>query len=279
MSPRFPSLFPRWTSAMKKLTAFVCFLSFVIFADGVSAQVVIRQAGGGGVPIMTSQVGGFGGSYIPDDLGTMLALPQIATELKLTSSQQEELQKIRQQSQEAMQKMWQEMRQPAGEGAIRQFDAATWQKTQAAQQKARKEADENALAVLDDKQKNRLKEIRVQIALRNRGVTSLGAGGGVFGDAINLTDDQKKKQQEIQQELQRMMAELKEEMEQEALDEVLTDSQLATLKKLRGEYYVIKRPDYSGIYGRNQTPAGRLKQGAQKLLDDVKKDFEDKKAK
>lgn len=179
--------------------------------------------------------------------------------------------------------MWQEMRQPAGEGGIRQFDAATWQKTQAAQQKARKEADENALAVLDDKQKNRLKEIRVQIALRNRGVTSLGAGGGAFGDAINLTDEQKKKlqekQQEIQQELQRIMAELKEEMEQEALDEVLTDSQLATLKKLRGEHYEIKRPDYSRIYGRNQTPAGRLKQGAQKILDDVKKDFEDKKTK
>jgi hypothetical protein len=147
----------------------------------------------------------------------------------------------------------------------------------------RKEADKNALAVLDDKQKNRLKESRIQIALRNRGVTSVGAGGGVFGDAINLTAEQKKKlqekQREIQQELQRMMAELKEKMEQEALDEVLTESQLATLKKLRGEHYEIKRPDYSGVYRRNQAPAGRLQQGAQKLLDDVKKDFEDTKTK
>lgn len=88
MGPRFPSPFPHWTSAMKMLSTFFCFLSFVIFADGVSAQVVIRQAGGGGVPFVTSQVGGFGGSYIPDDLGTMLTLPQFVAELKLTSSQQ-----------------------------------------------------------------------------------------------------------------------------------------------------------------------------------------------
>jgi hypothetical protein len=191
MSPRFPSPLPQQASAMKTLTAFVCFLTLAIFADGVSAQVVIRQAGGGGVPIMTSRFGGLGGNYVPDDLGTMLALPQFVAELKLTSSQQKQLRKIRQQSQEAMQKMWQEMRQPAGEGGSRQFNAGAWQKTQAAQQKARKEADKNALAVLDDKQKNRLKEIRVQIALRNRGVTSVGAGGGAFGDAINLTDEQK----------------------------------------------------------------------------------------
>jgi hypothetical protein len=73
------------------------------------------------------------------------------------------------------------------------------------------------------------------------------------------------------------MAELKEEMEQEALDEVLTDTQLATLKKLRGEHYEIKRPDYSKIYGRNQGAAGTLRQGVKKILNDVKKDFEDKK--
>lgn len=229
---------------------------------------------------MMSRAGGYGGGiYLPEDVTQMLSLPQFVEELKLTSGQQKELLEVRRKSQEALQKMWKEMR-PAGTGTIRQFDATAWQKTRAAQQKARDEAEKNALAILNDEQKNRLKEIRVQVALRNRGVTSLGSGGA-FGDEIKLTDEQKKKlqakQREIQQELQRMMAELKEEMEQEALDEVLTDSQLETLKKIRGEHYEIKRPDYSRIYGRPQTPTGRLKQGAKKLLEDVKKDFEDKK--
>jgi hypothetical protein len=267
---------------MKTLTAFACFLIFVTSTEFALAQVLIRQAGGGATPIMTSRIAGYGGAtYVPEDVTQMLSLPQFAKELQLTDSQQKELLKIRQKSQEATQKMWQEMRQPAGNGGVRQFDAATWQKTRDAQQKARENAEKSTLAVLNGEQKDRLKQIRVQLALRNRGVTSLGASGGVFGDAINLTDEQKKKlqekQREIRQELQKMMAELKEEMEQEALDEVLTDSQLATLKKLRGDHYEIKRPDYSKIYGRPQTPAGRLQQGAKKLIDDVKKDFEDRK--
>ncbi len=72
------------------------------------------------------------------------------------------------------------------------------------------------------------------------------------------------------------MAELKTEMEQEALDEVLTDTQLATLKKLRGEHYEVKRPDYSKLYGRRAS-GGPIQQGAKRLLDNIKKDFEDKK--
>jgi hypothetical protein len=191
---------------MKVLTSFFLLLASLISADAVFAQVLFTQAGGGGTPIMTTRVGGFGGgTYVPEDVTQMLSLPQFVKELKLTTSQQKQLQEVRQKAQESMQKMWQEMRQPAGAGGVRQFDAAAWQKTRAAQQEARDDAEKNALAVLNGEQKNRLKEIRVQIALRNRGVTSLGGRGGAFGDAIKLTDEQKKKLQakqgEIQQEL------------------------------------------------------------------------------
>lgn len=271
---------------MKKL-AIVCLFAGVtsLLAQSASAQeIIVSQAGGGGTQFLTQRLAGYGGgTYIPEDLSTMLALPQFVEELKITESQQEELAKVRVESQKAIAEAWNAARQPqggeGGRGGIRQFNAATWQKAREAQKKARAEAEKNVLAVLTDNQKTRLKEIRVQLALKNRGVTSLSVSGGVFGEAINLTDDQKKKlsekQREIQQELRKIMAELKAEMEQEALDEVLTDSQLETLKKLRGEHYEVKRPDYSKIYG--QRSRGPIQQGAKRLLDNIKKDFEDKK--
>ena len=272
---------------MKKL-AIVCLFAAAtsLPAQSVSAQeIIVSQAGGGGTQFLTQRLAGYsGGTYIPEDLSTMLALPQFVEELNITESQQEELAKVRVESQKAIAEAWNAARQPqkggeGGRGGIRQFNAATWQKAREAQQKARADAEKNVLAVLTDKQKTRLKEIRVQLALKNRGVTSLSVSGGVFGEAINLTDDQKKKlsekQREIQQELRKIMAELKAEMEQEALDEVLTDTQLETLKKIRGEHYEVKRPDYSKIYG--QRSRGPIQQGAKRLLDNIKKDFEDKK--
>lgn len=254
---------------MKKL-AIVCLFAGVnsLLAQSLSAQkIVVPQAGGGGAAFFTQGFARYSeGTYIFEDINMMLTLPQFVEELKITESQQEELAKVRAESQKAIAQAWSAAR---GRVGIRQFNVATWQK-------ARAEAEKNALAVLTNQQKTRLKEIRVQLALKNRGVTSLSISGGVFEDEINLTDNQKRKlsekQQEIQQELRKIMAELKAEMQQEALGEVLTDSQMKTLKKLRGEHYEVKRPDYSKIY--RQRSRSPIQQGAKRLLDNIKKDFE-----
>ena len=171
---------------MKKL-AIVCLFAGVtsLLAQYLSAQkIAVPQAGGGGAPFFFQGFAGYSdGTYIFEDLNMMLALPQFVEELKITESQQEELAKLRSESQKAIAQAWNAARGRAG---IRQFNVATWQK-------ARAEAEKNALAVLTDQQKTRLKEIRVQLALKNRGITSLSISGGVFEDGINLTDDQKKK--------------------------------------------------------------------------------------
>lgn len=266
---------------------FTGLLAGLLHQSTLAQEIAITRAGGaGGTRFLTQRVGGFaGGAYIPDDLSTMLALPQFVEELKIKETQQKELAKVREDSQKAIAEAWNSARKSqaggaAGQGGVRQFNAATWQKTRGLQQKAREEAEQRALAVLTDSQKSRLKEIRVQLALRNRGVSALGASGPA-AEAIQLTDEQKKqlrdRQREIQQELQKILAELKEEMEQEALEEVLTDTQLETLKKLRGEHYEVKRPDYSQLNGRRSE--GPIQQGAQKLLKNIRQDFEDTKEK
>lgn len=187
---------------MKKLTIVCSFagLLTLLTQSTFAQEIIVAQSGGGGTQFLTQRVGGFGGggTYIPDDLSTMLALPQFVEELKITDAQQKELAKVRTESQKAIAEAWNAARKPqeggeGGRGGIRQFNAATWQKAREAQQKARAEGEKNVLAVLTDTQKKRLKEVRVQLALKNRGVTSLSISGGVFGDAINLTDDQKKK--------------------------------------------------------------------------------------
>jgi len=251
-----------------------------LFAATGSAQD--GNGGGSGTSVSTSRSGWYGGStYVPEDVATMLSLPQFAEELKLSDGQQTSLQTIRRESQQATMKMWQDLRQQRASGGTRQFNSAEWKKVRQAQLDARQKAEDDALAVLDAAQKKRLQEVRVQIALKNRGLYSIGTGSGVVGEAIGLTDEQKKqlnaKQREIREELQKVMAELKAEMEQEALEEVLTDSQLQALQKVRGRYYEIRRPDYRQLYRRNRSVGDQVQEGARKILDDVKKDFEDSK--
>ena len=107
-----------------------------------------------------------------------------------------------------------------------------------------------------------LQKLRVQIALKNRGLYSIGTGSGVVSEVIGLTDEQKKqlnsRQREIQQELQKVMAELKAKMEQE----VLTESQMQTLKKVRSKFDELSRPGDHHLYQRNGIAGGQIQQGA-----------------
>jgi len=259
------------------------FLSVCLFAADVSAQIVVQQSGSGDEAAASTPRSGLSGgsTYVPEDVVTMLSLPQFAEELGLSEGQKKSLQEVRKSSQETMMKMWQKLREQRAGSGNGGFDQAAWKKNREAQMDARRQAENDALAVLSQDQKKRLQELRVQIALRNRGLSSLGTGSGAVSKSIGLTDEQKKqlnlKQREIREELQKVMAELKAEMEQEALEEVLTDSQLQTLNRVRGSYYEIRRPDYRQLYQRRRSVGEQVREGAAKIVRDVKQDFAGKK--
>lgn len=214
------------------------FKSILVAGIAVLAAVSMAQGGGGG-----GGRGGFGqgrgGFGMQDPSGVfLLRREDVQGELKLTADQKSKLTTIQEDQRAKMREMF----QGGGGGGDREAMMAEMQKMQAENNKV-------TLAVLDDTQKKRLKELAVQRM-----------GNGVAANAemqkeLGITDDQKAKikdlqakQQEANQAVMQKMRDgeiQREELQgimqkntdiyNAELGKILTDAQKAKIKEMGGK--------------------------------------------
>jgi hypothetical protein len=91
-------------------------------------------------------------------------------------------------------------------------------------------------------QVDRLKQLRLQMQVRNRGLSALSTPD--LADALGLSDDQKaklaEKQAEAQKQLREKIEELRKQLQQDVIQEVLTPGQRDKLSKLTGTEFKLK---------------------------------------
>lgn len=225
----------------KKCVTAVTAFALALFVGQASAQVLNRAVGG------TTSAGSYNFSqnyYVPSDTMSMLKLPQFKKELELLDDQVEEIMMI----QEEMRTQTREIFKDAN------FNRDAAQVVREAHSAIRKQTEERLEEVLLPHQLKRLKQLQFQMLLRSRGANSLTSGA--LAETLKMSDEQKaelaEKQKESQAKLQEEINQLRKKYQQEVLEDVLTKSQLRDLKKLIGDQYDVKRPDYRSAYQGNR---------------------------
>lgn len=230
-----------------KIPFLVGVATLFVFAPLAHSQIIFSSQGfsqtlqGGG-----GSFGG-GGAQLPTDMSRLLRLPQIKEELRLQSDQLEAISKLSNVMRREMSSVFRNVDFSEGDtnGIV-----------QEAQRAIRIKTEEKLEEVLTPPQLKRLKQIKIQNAL-TAGATSLLKGE--LEAEIALSDKQKthlkdldeKKQAELNQEIKA----LREKYREETLSAVLTDSQMRKLKKISGEAYEIKRPDFRSSTRARNRPA------------------------
>ena len=196
----------------------------------VVSALSMAQGRGGGMRMM----GGGGG------MSQLLARPDVQAEIKLTDEQKGKLDDQRQAMRDAMRQRFQN-----GGGASSGTDREAMMKEF---QEAAKKAEKEALAVLDDKQKARLKELWIQRE-GNNVVTNED-----IQKEIGFSEEQKGKVKSLQDASRQAMSEIFQKMQNGELDrsemqplmeknqkamsdelgKVMTADQAAKLKAMRG---------------------------------------------
>lgn len=202
-------------------------------AKGDGNVIISRISGDGGgiffsAPIMMAPGSGMGfGFGAEDDLG-IAGGEQFQDEIGLVPEQKEKLTTLRKEIQERRTKLIQEYRAAPPEKLGAQLQTMETQ--------LRDEVKKRLGDILLPHQLERIKQIRVQSQIRNRGVTAL--AGGELAEALALTDKQKtellEKQRKAEKELREKIDALRKEAQKELLDEVLTPDQREKLAKLTG---------------------------------------------
>ena len=120
-----------------------------------------------------------------------------------------------------------------------------------------KEIKERINDILLPHQLDRLKQLRVQMQIRNRGLSAF--QGGDLADAIKLTEDQKaklaEKQAQAQKELREKIEELRAQLQQDVLKDILTPEQREALKQMTGNDFKVKPADAPAPKPANPSPA------------------------
>jgi hypothetical protein len=191
--------------------------------NGGGVQFAGPGGGWGGGP-----GGALGGSWVPqDDLG-LLQLEQYHDDLGLIPEQKERLAIVRRDLQEQRTKAFTDIRklEPAKIAEV----------AKQTETRLKEESQRRVGEILLPHQADRLKQIRVQLQLRNRGATALAAGE--LANALALTEDQKKqlaeKQRQAESELRRKIDELRKQLVKDIVQDVLTPEQRESLAKLVG---------------------------------------------
>ena len=174
---------------------------FAVTAIAIVAVSSFAQGGGGGGRGGFGQGrGGFGG--FQDATGVfLLNRDDVAGEIKLTADQKTKLESIRQAQREKMRDMF----QGGGGGGDREAMMAAMQKLQA-------ENAKETLAVLNDDQKKRLKELAVQ-RMANAAVMNAD-----IQKELGVTDEQKAKIKDLQDKQQAANQALGEKMRNQEID-------------------------------------------------------------
>lgn len=223
------------------------------FADGESGAVFVAGTGdGANLPLAISSLGGadfqigmggigVGGMSIPaDDLG-MLGMDQIQSELDLVDRQKEQLSALRKDINERRRTVMGDLRSIEPAKIRTQFREL--------ETKIQEETRTKLAEILLPHQLDRLKQLKVQMQVRNRGLNAL--AGADLADALNLTDEQKaklaEKQAETVKQLREKMEELRQKLQQDVLNDVLTPEQRSKLTKLTGNEFKVKPVDPPAI--------------------------------
>lgn len=165
-----------------------------------------------------------------------LRTPQIQKELELVAEQQQKIDKIREEMNDKLREMYKQLRD------VKQADRnQEYYKLQ----KAVGEETENKLRqVLLPNQRERLRQIILQMQLRSHGYGVTILTGDEIAQELGVTEEQKAKlrdaQREAQKEFQRKSQEFYKKVRQEMLEKVLselTPAQRAKLDKMMGEEY------------------------------------------
>lgn len=180
--------------------------------------------------------GGFGGGWVPqDDLG-LLQLEQYHDDIGLIPEQKDRLAIVRRDLQEQRTKAFADIRQmePAKIAEV----------AKQTETRLKEESQRRVAEILLPHQVERLKQMRVQLQMRNRGVNAL--AGGELANSLGLTDEQKKrlaeKQREAELELRRKVDELRKQLVKDIVQDVLTPEQRESLAKLVGADLQAKPP-------------------------------------
>lgn len=199
--------------------------------------------------------GGFGGGWVPqDDLG-LLQLEQYHDDIGLIPEQKDRLAIVRRDLQEQRMKAFADFRQlePAKIAEV----------AKQTETRLKEESQRRVAEILLPHQVERLKQMRVQLQMRNRGVNAL--AGGELANSLGLTDEQKKrlaeKQREAELELRRKIDELRKQLVKDIVQEVLTPEQRESLAKLAGADLQAKPPLPAADRAASGAPSGAAPAG------------------
>ncbi|MFM7073871.1 MAG: hypothetical protein ACKO38_18965 [Planctomycetota bacterium] len=194
--------------------------------------------------------GGLGGGWVPqDDLG-LLALEQYHDDLGLIPEQKDRLAIVRRDLQDQRTKAFADIRkmEPAKIAEV----------AKQTETRLKEESQRKVQEILLPHQVERLKQMRVQLQMRNRGASAL--AGGELANTLGLTDDQKKrladKQREAELELRRKVDELRKQLVKDIVQDVLTADQRESLAKLVGTELQAKSVDPNAAGAPNATSGG-----------------------
>lgn len=216
---------------MKSMMKFIA-----VSALAVLAVASFAQGGGGGRGFGQR---GFGGMTDPSG-ANLLRRDDVQGELKLSADQKSKLEAVRQAQGQKMR----DAMQGGGGGGDREAMMAAFQKMQA-------ENNKETLAVLNDEQKKRLKELAIQ-RMKNSAATHAD-----LQKEIGITDDQKAKIKDLQDKQQAANRAIGEKMQNQEIErdaamesmrkngevletelgKILTDAQKSKLKSMGGKEF------------------------------------------
>jgi len=236
-------------------------VAVLLFTTKLHAQIAIRAVETGGAEVYSLRMDAWGGlssvfygmaNRVPSDTMGMLRMPQFTKELELLEDQLEQIREIEQ----VMQKQTRDILRTAD------FSGDAAKVVREAQRAIRKQTEEKLEKILLPIQLKRLKQIQIQLQMRNRGASAVASDA--LAEALGLSDEQKRelteKQQEAQKKLQAEIQRIRDELRQEVIQDVLTKSQLRKLEKLVGDKYEVKKPEYRSFTRFRPSSSGEKKE-------------------
>ena len=238
-----------------------------VAATCLQAQITIQAMGSGDggptavysfssdsmAPMSLAPMMGFG-SHVPSDPMGMLRMPQFEKELELVEDQVQRIRELQQEMQKKTGEIFRSSAQLGSGGDMGQI-------MREAQKVIREQTEQKLAQILLPHQMKRMKQLKVQLLLRNQGARAL--TGDEMAAALNITDEQKaelaEKQREAQEALQKKIQKLREQMQRDVMEDVLTPQQLKKLEQLSGDKYDVQKPDYQSIFSRRRQPSGEKK--------------------
>lgn len=213
--------------------------SVIALAAGslVCTSSALAQPGRGGP--------GFGG-------GTMFMLmnESVRKELEIVPEQEEKLRELGEQMRDEMRQAFSGLRDLSPEEREAKFAELREQG-----QKRMEEFQAKVDGVLLEHQKTRLKQLRVQMQMR-RGGTSGALASEELAKELGITEEQKKRLEELREEVQKEVEEKMQKVRDEAREKllsVLTPQQRKKLEEMTGEPFEYQ----SQFGGRGRGPGGR----------------------